>query len=597
MDDPITVRTRWDIAAKATTLALLGTACLPGCAALGGAARQPPALVPPQATSKLLGAPAATSSAETWYAEAVRLHAAGSAEAVDAYLQAAAAAWPEVEMIAGGMAGDCAFADAAPSATVHDSREWDLYQSAIVGLLTSAQEFGRWQPAVGLLAAGPQGLSRVQTAYEGFLWAPGEFGAIHPIGAVRPTLPARSYRRDGLGVPVIVERTDAGGQRPFVKAEQSFAATALVRPVLTTAGPAVRLEFYDPLRESRVRLAAGDAPLAADISTPLAPTDANLRQQWLEPFLRPAGGGANDNLKMIEPYQAGKIPVLLVHGLLSDPLTWTDMINELRAEAQVSSRYQIWTFRYDTGAPFLTSAAALRRELAQLDAYYNPGNCDPAADNIVIVGHSMGGLVANLQVTSSGDALWNAGANVPLAQIRTDPVTRDLLAEAFYFEPSANISRVVYIGTPHLGSGYARRAVGSLGAALVTPAPQTEERHAQLLRDNPEVLGEEWARRFPTSIDLLNPDSPLLQATARLPYRPGVVAHSIIGEGRYTVGYGESDGVVPVASARLVGAASETFVDVRHARQPRDEAVIREVMRILVEHAQAVDVTIAGTYQ
>lgn len=398
---------------------------------------------------------------------------------------------------------------------------------------------------------GPQGLAPLESAYHGFTWAPTEFESLHPAGDYTPKHPARAYRSEGLGVPLVVVRNDGAVSRPFVQPGRQFAATALVRPVSTAAGVTVRLEFYDPLRESHVQLNRGAVPLASDISAPLVRAGVDARQAWLDPFLRPAAAGVDDRLLMIEPFQPGKIPVLLVHGLLSDPQTWADMVNELQAQPQIRSRYQIWTFGYDTGEAFLASAAALRRQLAELQAFYYPCG-DLSASNIVIVGHSLGGLVANLLVTYSGETLWNASSSIRLEQIRTDLATRATLREAFFFEPSENVARVIYVGTPHMGSGWARRAVGSLGSALVQPAPLAEQRHNQLMRDNPGVFSDELTRRMPTSVDLLEPSSPLLQATARLPYRPGVGVHSIIGQGRFTIGSGSSDGVVPVSSARLI---------------------------------------------
>jgi hypothetical protein len=108
------------------------------------------------------------------------------------------------------------------------------------------------------------------------------------------------------------------------------------------------------------------------------------------------------------------------------------------------------------------------------------------------------------------------------------------------------------------------------------------------MRDNPDVFSDELVRRFPTSVDLLEPSSPILNATARLPYRTCVAVHSIVGERRFTVGGGPSDGVVPVSSARLSGGASEMFVNSKHSQEPRNEEVIAEVMRILTEHAQRI---------
>lgn len=575
-------------------LAALWACLLPGCASLRVRSWQPPQVVVPVTSFKLLDDAGDVSVAETWYAEAVRLDGAGSATAVDAYLQCAVAAWPAVEMLA----GDVPVVQPAEGSPVHDgvedSREWKLYHSAVVGLITSAQKWGRWSPQTGLLAMGPQGLAPLETAYHGFAWTPTEFGTLHCVGDYQAPQPERIHRRDGVGVPLVVVRSDVGPQRPFIRPERRFAATALVRPVWTAAGATVRLEFYNPLRESQLQTASGAVPLAGDATAPIVYAGVNLPQAWLEPFIRPAGGGTDDRLYMFEPYQPGKIPVVFIHGLLSDPLTWADMLNELQVQPQLTSRYQFWAFRYDTGEPFLTSAAALRRQLAELKAYYNPGGDQAAMSNMVLVGHSMGGLVANLQVTYSGEALWNATSRIPLEQVRTDAATRAAFGAAFFFDPNDDVSRVVYIGTPHLGSAWARRAVGSLGSALIETPPQVTERHEQLVRDNPGDFSEELTRRFPTSIDLLEPSSPLLNAAAKLPYRRGVTLHTVVGEGRYTVGSGPSDGVVPVNSARLAGSSSEKFVESSHSSLPRNEQVIVEVMRILEEHARVVDASSAS---
>ncbi len=169
------------------------------------------------------------------------------------------------------------------------------------------------------------------------------------------------------------------------------------------------------------------------------------------------------------------------------------------------ARYQIWVFRYDTGDPFLASAAALRRQLAGLRQTYDPCRADPSLSRMVVVGHSLGGLVSKLQVTYSGDALWQSAAKQPLSTIRTDPVTQSQLASSFYFVPSPDVSRVIYIATPHRGSLYARRCVGLVGSALVVEPPDWTARHAQLIRDNPCAFDEEMSRGIPTSIDLLEP--------------------------------------------------------------------------------------------
>ena len=216
---------------------------------------------------------------------------------------------------------------------------------------------------------------------------------------------------------------------------------------------------------------------------------------------------------MTEPYQPGKIPIVLVHGLASSPLTWSHLINDLHAQPAIMCRYQIWVFRYDTGDPFLTSASELRRQLVALRQAYDPCRNDPSMSRIVMIGHSLGGLVSKLQVTYSGDRLWQSASKQPFDTIRTDPDTRARLANSFFFAPSPDVSRVIYIATPHRGSVYARRCVGQISSALVKEPPDWKARHAQLIRDNPGAFYEELTRGIPNSIDLLEPSSRILQAT------------------------------------------------------------------------------------
>jgi hypothetical protein len=206
---------------------------------------------------------------------------------------------------------------------------------------------------------------------------------------------------------------------------------------------------------------------------------------------------------------------------------------------------------------------------------------------MVLVGHSMGGLISKMQVTYSADALWRSAATRPFETVVTDPTTRTRLAEAFFFAPSSDIRRVVYIATPHRGSVQAQRIIGRISSALVVERPESRVRHEQVSRDNPGLFREELRSRVPTSIDLLEPDSLVLQATEWLPYGPGVAIHSIIGDDRWSIGEGPSDGVVSVSSARISGVQSELIVDAEHTRVQRQPETVREVISILSKHAAA----------
>ncbi len=509
--------------------------------------------------------------AEDSYLAAVSLESQGRPDCVEAYLKTAGSSWTSLEH---------EFAtNGQPS-----PRTLDLYQSSVSKVIVTGQRFGRWQPEQGLVIATSSGTMVLPMAFHGFHWSPDQFQRLQPVGEYATPGLTRAYKSEGLGVPIVAERHVVNPQ-PFTQQQQSFAATALVRYCQEV--DSYQLEFFDPLRESCVHVGSCSAPLARDLSAPLAYENLDDDRQWLSDFLQPGATGAGDGLFMIEPYQPGKIPVIFIHGLLSDPAVWTDLVNELRSQPDLTAGFQWWGFQYSTGEPFLTSAAVLRRQLREIRTTYDPQRQDKAFSQIVLVGHSMGGIVAKLQVTSSGDELWNASTQIPLTALTTSNDTRRALQAAFYFQPSMDVRRVIFIGTPHQGSDWARRPVGRLGSMLVEPSAATQSRHAQLIRDNPGVFGAELRQRFPTSVDLLKPDSALLHSTARIPYAPWVTLHSIVGTGKSMRSGEPGDGVVPVGSARLLGVASELAVNSTHASLHRAPPAIAEVMRILRTHRQA----------
>ena len=170
--------------------------------------------------------------------------------------------------------------------------------------------------------------------------------------------------------------------------------------------------------------------------------------------------------------------------------------------------------------PFLVSATTLRRELNAAVAT-SPGACnDPAVRQMVIVGHSMGGLIAKLQVTESGTDVWNLVANRPLDQINADPTDRERLREVFFFAPLPFVKKVIFLATPHRGSTYASRGVGRLASCVAKPTTEADERHCRVVADNPGVFAPWIARRIPTSVDMLEPNNPLLNTLETLPIAP-----------------------------------------------------------------------------
>jgi pimeloyl-ACP methyl ester carboxylesterase len=499
-------------------------------------------------------------NADSHFQAGRRAEAAGSPACIDHYFCAATLAWPDHSLTA-----------------ATDNRFSGLYRSSVQLFVEAATRFGRFDRHRGVLLSSGQ---LVPTSYHGFVWQPDDFSALLPVGTYDSSTLSNRHVVCGVGVPYVVLSTNPPRHR-FTDSAQPFAATAVVSPAATFGG-AFALQFYDPLRMNATE---SGLPLARDLTAPIAYAASQESDAWLENFLRPGRNDSLDGLHMREPFQPGKIPVVFVHGLASDPLAWAQLENDLRAEPTIFNRFQFWSFRYDTGDPFLTSAARLRQQLAELRQTYDPPRCDPNLSQMVLVGHSMGGLLSKMQVTYSGDAIWRSATTRTFETVVTDHETRARLAEAFFFSPSPDIKRVIYIATPHRGSVQAQRCIGRISSALVEERPESRARHAQLSRDNPGLFRPELSHRVPTSIDLLEPGSLVLQSTQCLLYGYGVSAHSIIGNDRWTIGEGPSDGVVPVSSARIAGMQSELIVDARHTQVQRHPSTVREVICILTSHA------------
>jgi len=407
------------------------------------------------------------------------------------------------------------------------------------------------------------------------------------------------YHAEGLGVPLIGERqfrldefAARKGQEKFLMPRQVYPVTALLRvvpPLPAWAGEPIefRLELHDPLLKHSVAFGGGAQPLASDLTTPLAYHFANsalpvlqeiglLNPQWLEKL---------QGLYMLHPYEPGKIPVLLVHGLRSSPAAWMKAVNELRGDPALRERYQFWLFMYPTGIPFPASAAHLRRALDELRQVVDPAHVDPALDQMVMIGHSMGGLISKMMVLESGEAIWKLVANRPFAELRATDEHRNLLHQVFFFGPHPSIRRVIFIATPHRGSELGDQFIGQLAKRLIRLPGSLRSTYRALLAQNADDFFTPQIRAgLPTSVDELRRDNRLLETLSRLPVGPGVVYHSIIGQQDAGIGLdSSSDGVVPYARAHLDGASSELVVPGDHGCQDSPET-IQEIRRILGEH-------------
>lgn len=410
------------------------------------------------------------------------------------------------------------------------------------------------------------------------------------------------YHNYGLGVPLIAVRKKQERESPrehFYPNQLSFPITAFLR-VKAEEGeefPPRRavLELYDPLDKTRVEVAQTQVPLETDLSTPLAHT---LSQPELDDnrlstlgLLMPEKVKQLQGLYMLEPFQKEKIPVVMVHGLWSSPVTWMEMFNDLRSDPLVRQHYQFWFYLYPSGQPFWFSAAQMREDLVHMRQSLDPDKRFVALDQTVLVGHSMGGLVSKLQTIDSGNQFWETLSERPFEELQADEKLRRRLAQTFFFDPNPSVRRVVTIGTPHRGSEFANDTTRWLGRKLIEIPSLILQGKNELVAQNPGYFRPNAPLDVSTSIDSLAPESPLLPVLLEARMASWVKLHNVVGENPESgisswLASGKGDGVVTLESARLEKVASEVVVPADHSGVHRHPQSILEVRRILLEHLE-----------
>jgi pimeloyl-ACP methyl ester carboxylesterase len=337
---------------------------------------------------------------------------------------------------------------------------------------------------------------------------------------------ANRHRRFGLGLALVGVRKNPLAQpadRFYPKVGTAQAVTALVRfaPAVPGAQTArvAHLCFYHAMNVDTIDLNGVQVPLAADFTAPFGLMISRGRLQSIglsqtlssETWLDEAG------FYMTAPFDPYKIPIITVHGLLSSPITWINLQNDLMDDPVIRKHYQLWHFFYPAGLPILVSAQLFREKLEDIYNFFDPHGQFPALQSAVVVAHSMGGLLTKTAVSDSGDQLWERSFQKPPAELALSVALREQLDRLLKFRRSPFITRVIFIAVPHRGSLLAESFAGSIGRMLIA-APATVLASVRLLREQagtalaPDVL--EALQEDPTSIKGLSPQNPMIQALA-----------------------------------------------------------------------------------
>jgi len=425
-------------------------------------------------------------------------------------------------------------------------------------------------------------------------WTALRFDTLQPAEEFAINGPHPIVHRDGLGVPLIAQRrledNEPTAGKPYGPRQAVFAATAVIRPrgpIASWRDQPVDLVLYDPLREQALNLGGQALPLAYNLTSPLVRRLAQgpLRNYEYLGVVDPEYYASEAGAYAIDPYQPGKVPVVLVQGLWSSPGVWVPMLNALRADPALRASYQFWVVLYPAGDPLPLAALSLRRSLREIRRRFDPQGADRALDELVILGKSTGGQVVRMLAEPSGEALWNAIFTRPIDQVRASPALRDELAAMFFFQPEPYVRRVIFVATAHRGGKLASQPGVRLGVGLIRLNNPLRRAWAELEAANgPDLFRPSYRNRAPSSFDGMEAGNPLLMAIDAQPIAPEVAYHSIIANiRRNAFPHQMTDGLVSYSSAYLDGASSEYIVAASHSCEANPE-VIAEVRRILHIH-------------
>ena len=414
-----------------------------------------------------------------------------------------------------------------------------------------------------------------------------------PASALRFKGLRNVYRRDGFGSPfVAVAPPRAADAAPEPWREPRYAAMSGVlvfggdtlAEVLATRQ--VRLLARDPYRDAGVDIAGRRVPLAANFTAPygLWLARSGFAMQSIRSLLGRDGGIREPRVLLMQPYDPGRMTVVMLHGLASSPEAWVNVANEVLGDEQLRHNYQVWQVYYPTNAPIAVNLRQIRQALDATLRHFDPAGTARATRHMVLVGHSMGGVIARLLVSSSGDKLWSLVPESRRLSAAKRAQLHRQLAPYLQFSPMPQVDEAVFLSAPHRGTPTARHRLARWIAELIR-LPFNVIKEVASISD---LLKDDASKGAPfhvsNSVGNLSDTDPFIVATENLPIAPRVRYHSIIGLYKpHGTLEQSSDGVVPYTSAHLAGAESEVVIPSWHSVQEMPAAIL-ELRRILHLH-------------
>ena len=382
------------------------------------------------------------------------------------------------------------------------------------------------------------------------------------------------------------------GVNPNIHQPQYIPVTLTAQPISAQStddilnNPNFQLNVFDPYSNEQVYIDGNTYPLSANFSAALGLwlAENNLGASAYLTLIDRDNSITMPQLYMLEPYNPEKKVIVLIHGLASSPEAWIRLTNDIMGDSVLREHYQVWQVFYSTNMPILESRYQINTIVNQAFAGLDPKA--PAAKDAVLIGHSMGGIIARLLVSEAD--LSKQGKMVLKPQQIKRLKSESLFLQRMQIKPIRNFSRAVFLSSPHRGTPYAerwhtlalRKIIKLPGAFLGAFADSLTEKDLDIKEFNRD-LGHGLIQNGPSD---LSDRSKFSKLTENIVPTKTIIHHSILGNLSKSDALKDvNDGIVSYESAHLANSASELVIRGGHSIQETPEAVL-ELRRILRLH-------------
>ncbi len=400
---------------------------------------------------------------------------------------------------------------------------------------------------------------------------------------IPPVIGAR-YVTPGLGISLVAIQPRCSDRAVCRLLPQEGVSRPLTAWVEQDADGTPRLVVTDPVLHPDIAVADRHIVLASDVTAPLVALydKSRLNRLAVWDLLGGAELTAHEGLYLLEDYDPNKTPIIMLHGLGRSPLIWARLTNMIFGSPELHARYQVWHVVYPTSTPILLDRLRVQQFLDVGWRMLDPSGTSPARQNIVLIGHSLGGVISRLLTANSGEVAWNAIFDEPVTALSGNPADIATVNDIFHFTAYPGVGRAIFLAAPHKGSPVADEFIGRLAEHLVrVSAPELESliRITKANRSHESVaLAADYQKQGLSSISTLRSEQPVSHASQSL--MPVASVRYYTFAGKLPGARPPGDGFVPLDSAILPGATSTTIVKDGHQLYLNDK-VLTKILEIL----------------